>query len=126
VRLNQPSNWICKPAYLVPVPSEDKLGGLASKGIRLKNGGMAEMGAPISLDGVTVHLDCWCVCLCYLHFVPENPEDGKKYFWNQLTWVALNKVQRAVKWSCVCYETKSKCIIISFKSSHILDFNFIL
>jgi len=26
--------------------------------------GMAEMGAPISLDEV----DCWCVCLCYLHF----------------------------------------------------------
>jgi len=23
------------------------------------------MGAPISLDGVAVHPDCWCVCLCY-------------------------------------------------------------
>jgi len=41
--------------------------------------GMAEVGAPISLDGVTVQLDCWCVCLCYLHFAPENPEDGKMY-----------------------------------------------
>jgi len=41
--------------------------------------GMAEMGAPISLDGVAVHLDCWCVCLCYLHFAPENPEDGEMY-----------------------------------------------
>ena len=20
--------------------------------------------------------DCWCVCLCYLQFAPENPEDG--------------------------------------------------
>jgi len=30
------------------------------------------MGAPISLD-------CWCVCLCYLHFAPENPEDGEMY-----------------------------------------------
>jgi len=40
---------------------------------------MAEMGAPISLDGVAVHSDCWCVCLCYLHFAPENPEDGKMY-----------------------------------------------
>ena len=41
--------------------------------------GMAEMGAPISLDRVAVHADCWCVCLCYLHFAPENPEDGKMY-----------------------------------------------
>ena len=41
--------------------------------------GMAEMGAPISLDGVAVHPDCWCLCLCYLHFAPENPEDGEMY-----------------------------------------------
>jgi len=41
--------------------------------------GMAEMGAPISLDAVVVHPDCWCVCLCYLHFAPENPEDGRMY-----------------------------------------------
>jgi len=41
--------------------------------------GMAKVGAPISLDGVAVHPDCWCVCLCYLHFAPENPEDGKMY-----------------------------------------------
>jgi len=40
---------------------------------------MAEMGASISLDGVEVHPDCWCVCLCYLHFAPENPEDGEMY-----------------------------------------------
>ena len=33
---------------------------------------MAEIGAPISLDGVAVHLDCWCVCLCYLHFASQN------------------------------------------------------
>jgi len=41
--------------------------------------GMAEVGAPISLDGVAVHPDCLCVCLCYLHFAPENPEDGEMY-----------------------------------------------
>ena len=41
--------------------------------------GLAEMGAPISLDGVAVHPHCWCVCLCYLHFASENPEDGKRY-----------------------------------------------
>jgi len=40
---------------------------------------MAEVQAPISLDGVAVHLDCWCVCLCYLHFAPENPEDGEMH-----------------------------------------------
>ena len=40
---------------------------------------MAEVGAPISLDGVAVHPDCWCICLCYLHFAPENPEDGEMY-----------------------------------------------
>ena len=41
--------------------------------------GMAEMEAPISLNGMAVHPDCWCVCLCYLHFAPENPEDGEMY-----------------------------------------------
>jgi len=39
----------------------------------------AEVGAPISLDGVAVHSDCWCVSMCYLHFAPENAEDGKMY-----------------------------------------------
>ena len=37
------------------------------------------MGARISLEGVAVHPDCWCICLCYLHFAPENPEDGEMY-----------------------------------------------
>jgi len=37
---------------------------------------MAEVGAPISQDGVAVHLNC----LCYLHFAPENPEDGKQRY----------------------------------------------
>jgi len=40
---------------------------------------MAEVGAPISLDGVAVPPDCWCICLCYLHFAPENPEDGEMH-----------------------------------------------
>ena len=63
---------VCKPAYLVPVPSQDKLGGLCQEG-------MTEMGVPVSLHGEAVHPDCWCICLCYLHFAPENPEDGKMY-----------------------------------------------
>ena len=45
----------------------------------IKMVGMVEVGVPISLDGVAVHPDCWYVCLCYLHFAPENPEDGKMY-----------------------------------------------
>jgi len=53
--------------------------GCVRKGIQHKNGGMAEMGAPISLDGVAVHPDCWCIYMCYLHFAPENPEDGEMY-----------------------------------------------
>jgi len=53
--------------------------GCIRKGIWHQNGGMVEVGAPISLDGVAVHLDCWCICPCYLHFAPENPEDGEMY-----------------------------------------------
>jgi len=40
----------------------------------------AKAGAPISQDGVAVHPDCQCVCLCYLHFAPENLEDGKQRY----------------------------------------------
>jgi len=39
---------------------------------------MAEMGTLITLDGVAVHPNCWCLCLCYLYFAPENP-DGEMY-----------------------------------------------
>jgi len=53
--------------------------------------GMAEMGAPVSLGGVAVHLDCWCVCLCI--FILHQKI--------QLTRVVPDKVQRAVKWLCV-------------------------
>ena len=49
-----------------------------ASGIKLV--GTAEVGAPISQDGVIVHLDCWFVCLCYLHFAPENPEDGEQRY----------------------------------------------
>jgi len=41
--------------------------------------GMVQVRAPISLDGVAVDPDCWRICLCYLHFAPENPEGGKMY-----------------------------------------------
>ena len=35
----KPSHWICKPAYLVPVTSQDKLGGLRQEGHPAKNWG---------------------------------------------------------------------------------------
>jgi len=31
----------------------------------IKMVGMAELGAPISQDGVAVHPDSWCICPCY-------------------------------------------------------------
>ena len=46
----------------------------------IKMEGMAEMGATITLDGVAVHLDHWCICLCDLDFAPENPEDGEQRY----------------------------------------------
>ena len=46
--------------------------GCVRKSILRKMVGMAEVGAPINLDGVAVHPDCWCVCLCYLHFAPDK------------------------------------------------------
>ena len=52
---------------------------MSGRAFGVKMMGMAEMEAPISLDRVAVHTDCWCVCLCYLHVAPENPEDGKMY-----------------------------------------------
>jgi len=29
---SKPSHWVCKPAYLVPLSSQDKLGGLLQEG----------------------------------------------------------------------------------------------
>jgi len=58
-------------------------------------------GAPISLNGVAVHSDCWCVCLCYLHLHQKIQKMAKCTFWYQLTQVVPDKVQRAVD-GCVC------------------------
>jgi len=49
--LGKPSHWVCKPLYLVPVPSQDKLGGLRQEGHRHKNGEVGG-GSLISPDGV--------------------------------------------------------------------------
>ena len=53
----------------------------------IKMVGMAEVGTPVSQNGVAVHPDCWCICLCYLHFAPENPEDGKQRY---DIWISLH------------------------------------
>jgi len=51
------------------------------RGSGIKMVGMAEVGAPISQHKMAaVYLDCWCVCLCHLHFTPENQEDGKQRY----------------------------------------------
>jgi len=68
----------------------------ARKGIWHKNGGMAEMGAPISLDGVAVHLDC-CVSACVIFILHQKIQNMAK----GTLWVVPDKVQRAVKWLCV-------------------------
>jgi len=62
---------------------------------------MAEMGALVSAGEVAVHPDCWCVCLCYFHFAPVNPEDCEMYLLVPAH-TGCTKVQRAVKWLCVC------------------------
>jgi len=48
----KPSHRVCNPAYLMPVPSQDKLGGLRQEGIRCKNGGDDRGEGADSPDGV--------------------------------------------------------------------------
>jgi len=72
-----------------------------------KNGGDGRDGAPISLDRVAAPLDCLCVCLCYLHFAPENTEDGEMYLLVPAHLGCPGQVQRAVKWLCVCLCVKN-------------------
>jgi len=50
---SEPSHWICKPAYLVPVPSQDKLGGLRQEGHPVQKLGDDGGGSLVSPDGVT-------------------------------------------------------------------------
>jgi len=63
---------------------------------------MAQMGPPISLDGVAVHPDCWCICPYYLHFAPDSPEDGEMYLLVQLTWVVPDSPESCKMIVCVC------------------------
>ena len=95
-------DWVCKPAYLVPVRSQEKLGGCVREGIPRKNGGMAEMEAPINLDGVAANPDCW-VCLPVLSsFCTRKSRRWRNVPSGTTHRVVADKVQRAVKWLCVC------------------------
>jgi len=40
----EPRHWVCKPAYLMPVPIQDKWEGCGRKGIGRTNGGTMEVG----------------------------------------------------------------------------------
>jgi len=66
---------------------------------------MAEMGAPVSLDGVADWQSISIVgvsasVILILH--QKIQKIAKCTFWYQLTRVVPDKVQRAVKWLCVC------------------------
>jgi len=62
---------------------------------------MAEMGAPISLDGrQSIRIVGASACVIFiLH--QKVQKMAKCTFWYQLTRVVQDKVQRAVKWLCV-------------------------
>ena len=58
--------------------------------------GMAEVGAPISLD--------WWQCIQVVIFIllQKIQKMAKCTFWYRLTRVVPDKVHRAIKWLCVC------------------------
>ena len=63
---------------------------------------MAEVGAPISLDGaVSIRVvDASAYVIFILH--QKMQKMAKCSFWYWLTWVVPDTVQRAIKWLCVC------------------------
>ena len=85
--------------------------GCARKGIRHENGGDGIDGAPISLDRVAVHPDCWCICLCYLHFAPENPDTHNtthNHFMalctlSGITWVSWHQKVHFANFAVFCF-----------------------
>ena len=63
--LSGKSYRVCKPAYLVPVPIQDKLGGFCQEGIRRKNGGDGKGGEQISLEGLPRKLLLIAACVVW-------------------------------------------------------------
>jgi len=80
--------------------------------------GMADMGAPISLDGWQsiwiVDVSAYSV-IFILH--QKIQKMAKCTFWYQLTRVVPDKVQRAVKWLCVNIQCNAT-ILMSHINSH--------
>ena len=67
--------------------------------------GMAEMGAAISLDGVAV-IRVVGASACVIFILHHKIQKMVKCtFWYQLARIVPDKVQRAVKWLCVCVLT---------------------
>ena len=62
----------------MPVPSQDKLGGLCQENSGVKYWGWQRLGYELVWMGWQ---SIWIVGVsaCYLHFAPENPEDGEMY-----------------------------------------------
>jgi len=76
---------------------------------------MAEVGAPISLDGVEVRPDC----------APENPEDGKMYLLVPAHPVCPRQSPESRKMVvlCVCVCVKNTHLNVSFIRTNQIRFN---
>jgi len=96
------------------------MGGLVVSGraSRVKMVGMAEMGAPISLDGAAVHLDCGVSAYVIFILHQKIQKMAKCTFWHQLTQADPDKVHRAVKWLCVTSK-HHKCHVVYWKGKRV-------
>jgi len=75
--------------------------GCARKSSLRKNGGMAEVGAPISLDGwQSMQIVGASACVIFI-LLQKIQKMAKCTFWYRLTRVVPDNVQIAVKWLCV-------------------------
>jgi len=89
--------WICKPAYLVPVPSQDEVGGLRQEGHSAYKMGDEGGGSLISLDGVA---PIWMVSVSTSVILPCTTKIQKIFFLAPAD--PANPRKRAVKrwWWC--------------------------
>ena len=87
--VNKPCHWVCKPAYLVPVASQDKLGALRQEGHPALKMGDVGGGSLISPDGVApsqmVGVSAFVILPCTIKV------QKKIFFWHRFTWVVQEK-----------------------------------
>jgi len=101
----EPRHWVCKPAYLVPVPRWDKVVGLRQEGYLVWKWGMMEVGR--WLVRMQWRPARWLMCLPLLFsLVHESPEDFFLFFWHQLTRVVPEKGYKTVV--CVLLSTRKR------------------